>query len=161
MPWLLRTDTGQGALYVYVCAHAAVSLPPSKVAWSHRQPLLCVCVCACLQVKYIVSCIAASEYLGNTTKMDDWAVSQWDISVLFGAVPLKHPNIKKGKVNGMPPTVFNKVSQVNACACSLEDCVCECGRPGGRGSSPISPGYEPLSSRHMLSAAAVYAACTL
>jgi hypothetical protein len=69
-------------------------------------------VCCLLQVQYIVSCIAASEYLGSDTKLDDWAFSQWDISALFGSVPLNHKGMKKGKVNGMPPTVFNKVTQV-------------------------------------------------
>jgi hypothetical protein len=65
-----------------------------------------------LQVKYIVACIAASEYLGSETKIDDWAYSQWDISALFGAVPLNHKSMKKGKVNGMAPQIFNRVTQV-------------------------------------------------
>lgn len=64
------------------------------------------------QIKYIVSCIAASEYLGSNTNVDDYAFSQWDISALFGAVPLKHKSMKGGKVNGMPPEVFNRVTQV-------------------------------------------------
>jgi hypothetical protein len=65
-----------------------------------------------LQVGYIVSCVAASEYLGSKTKIDDWAYSQWDISSLFGSVPLNHSSMKGGKVNGMAPATFNKVSQV-------------------------------------------------
>lgn len=73
----------------------------------------------CAQVKYIVACVAASEYLGSETKFEDWSYSQWDISALFGAVPLNHKSMKKGKVNGMPPQVFNKVTQVCAvCAVS-------------------------------------------
>lgn len=72
-------------------------------------------------MQYIVSCVAASEYIGNATKIDDLAVSQWDISSLFGAVPLEHKNIKKGKVNGMPPKVFNTVSQVR-----LYSKLCSC-----------------------------------
>jgi hypothetical protein len=68
-----------------------------------------------VQVKYIVSCIAASEYLGSNTTSEDWAAGQWDISTLFGALPTKHKFIKKGKVNGMPPEVFNKVTQVHEC----------------------------------------------
>lgn len=71
-------------------------------------------LCCALQVKYIVACVAASAYLGNATKVDDWALSQWDISALFGAVPVQHKNIKKGKVNGMPPATYNKVTQVGA-----------------------------------------------
>lgn len=70
-----------------------------------------VCVC-CPQVKNIVACIAASEYLGSETKLEDWSFGQWDISALFGAVPLNHKGMKKGKVNGMPPQIFNKVTQV-------------------------------------------------
>jgi hypothetical protein len=36
-----------------------------------------------------------------------------DIASLFGAVPLKHAKLgKKGHVNGMPPKVFNAVTQV-------------------------------------------------
>jgi hypothetical protein len=77
--------------------------------------MLCCALLWCrLQVKYIVACIAASEYLGSETKIDDWAYSQWDISALFGAVPLNHKSMKKGKVNGMPPQIFNRVTQVGA-----------------------------------------------
>lgn len=76
-----------------------------------------------MQVQYIVACVAASEYLGNATKVNDWALSQWDISALFGAVPEKHEKIKKGKVNGMPPNIYNKVTQVGAGLCWRSLCA--------------------------------------
>jgi hypothetical protein len=81
------------------------------------------------QVAFIVSCIAASEPLLKDTKIDDWAMAQWDIAALFGAVPTEHPMLgKKHKVNGMPPEIFNRATQVclrDGAARTREEC-----RPG-------------------------------
>jgi hypothetical protein len=61
----------------------------------------------------IISCIALVEHIDNSTNMEDWAVSQWDIAALFGAVPLQNKNInKKGQVNGMSPQELNRATQV-------------------------------------------------
>lgn len=82
-------------------------------------------------MKYIVSCIAASVYLGSNTTSEDYAAAQWDISTLFGALPLKHKSIKRGKVNGMPPEVFNKVTQVRKCDAHCVAATCfGCNRRG-------------------------------
>jgi hypothetical protein len=39
---------------------------------------------------------------------------QWDVSGLFGAVPLQHKSFKAGKVvgTGLTPTQFNEATQV-------------------------------------------------
>jgi hypothetical protein len=39
---------------------------------------------------------------------------QWDVSGLFGAVPLQHKSFKNGKVvgTGLTPTQFNQATQV-------------------------------------------------
>eukprot|EP00878_Enallax_costatus_P000930 GHUV01001060.1.p1 GENE.GHUV01001060.1~~GHUV01001060.1.p1 ORF type:complete len:719 (+),score=173.97 GHUV01001060.1:262-2418(+) len=60
----------------------------------------------------IVSCIAMVVHIDNNTNIDDWAVGQWDIAALFGAVPLENRNIRKGQINGMSPEQLNKVTQV-------------------------------------------------
>lgn len=65
-------------------------------------------------VANIVSCIAVVANIDAKTKPDDWAVIQWDIASLFGAVPLKNPGIKKGQVNGMSPAQLNRATQVRA-----------------------------------------------
>lgn len=95
-----------GALVAGVFTAAAVTPPP-----------LC-------QVEYIVSCVAASEGIFSDTKSEDWALSQWDIAALFGAVPLSHPKMKGGMVNRMPPQVFNRVTQVHVTVCVL--CASAC-----------------------------------
>lgn len=64
------------------------------------------------RVRNIVSCIAMVAQADNNTNIDDWAVAQWDIAALFGAVPLANSAIKRGQVNGMSPAQLNKATQV-------------------------------------------------
>ncbi|KAF6255568.1 hypothetical protein COO60DRAFT_1661215 [Scenedesmus sp. NREL 46B-D3] len=66
------------------------------------------------RVQAIVACVASVEPLLPNTTADHWAAIQWDVSGLFGAVPLQHKSFKAGKVlgTGSTPEQLNRASQV-------------------------------------------------
>lgn len=66
-------------------------------------------------ITHIVSCIASITHIDNTTNIDDYAIAQWDIAGLFGAVPLKHETLgKRGQIKafGLTPEELNTATQV-------------------------------------------------
>lgn len=72
------------------------------------------------RVERIIVCFASNKPLD--TNATAWGAYQWDVSGLFGAVPINDSQIRNGQINGVPVPLFNSVMQV----CLRTCCTCGC-----------------------------------
>lgn len=66
------------------------------------------------RVQHIVACVSSNKPLNSN--ITSWAAYQWDVSALFGAVPVNDSQLRNGSVNGVPVPVYNRALQVSLAA---------------------------------------------